>query len=131
MHEQGVNHDAKTVDQEISSAQFSNLNSPASGPSCSICLSPSHPGSRCPGKICCWKCRNFGHTRNVCLTRSALKLSWKPKFNVADDGTEPRGRLTRVKPHLVWAPKARVSKATDILDSCAIPPGSPPSHNNE
>jgi hypothetical protein len=51
-------------------------------------------------KHCCWDCRNFGHTRNVCA-RTRFCFVWVPK------NLKQRPKRTRTKPSLIWMPKVQ------------------------
>lgn len=56
---------------------------------------------------------------------------WQPRSTLEGDRIPPCSRVTRVKPNLVWTPKAPVSNAADLLNACADPVDSSHSLNME
>jgi hypothetical protein len=97
------------------SAQVSNSKISVTGPLCSRCLTLGHSSFNCPGKIRCWKCSNFGHTKKLCSSRSQSVWFWQQKgahFKVGNPNTQASFR-TRASPSLVWKPKIRIEDAAD------------------
>lgn len=86
------------------SDSISNSLSPASGPSCTRCSSSAHHTLKCPSRIRCWACQNYGHMRKFC-SHTRLHFVWIPKDTWKPIPPEPR--RTRTRPSLVWRPKSQ------------------------
>lgn len=125
--------------QEESRAQVSILNSAISalGPSCSLCASTAHSSWSCPGKIRCWACRNFGHTRRACHSRPRFSLTWAPRTVNPRPSPRPKAPVqvqhrTSTKPTLVWMPRIPRDKETESrLDSRAVTTDAPTPFHQE